>query len=58
MKETYRIDEIADKWDVDPRTVRRRIARGEIDAFKVGDTWRIPGKEIDRYERENSSKKD
>lgn len=50
-KKTIRVDELAKDWRVDPRTIRREIDRGELGAFKVGDTWRIPVEEAEKYSR-------
>lgn len=57
MKKTLRVDELAREWEVSPRTIRREIDRGELGAFKVGDTWRIPIEEADKY-REANKKND
>jgi excisionase family DNA binding protein len=53
VKKTLRVDELAKDWSVNPRTIRREIDRGELDAFKVGDTWRIPIEEAERYQLAN-----
>ena len=53
---TYRVDELAETWDVSRRTVERLINRGELDAFKVGDTWRIRQEQIADYEKKRSGK--
>lgn len=40
--ETYTIAQVADMFQVDPRTVRRWIAEGKLDAFRIGRMIRIP----------------
>jgi len=55
MKESYRIDELASRWDVNERTVRREIKRGKLEAFRVGCAWRVRHGEVERYEKESSS---
>lgn len=55
LKESYRIDELAKRWDVAARTVRRMIARGALKAFRVGTTQRVRREEILRHEGGNSS---
>ncbi len=57
MSKRLRVDELAKEWDVDPRTVRKRIERGELEAFKIGDTWRIRIDQVQKYERENQKKR-
>jgi excisionase family DNA binding protein len=34
--------EVAELLEMDPRTVRAALQRGEIPGFKVGAWWRIP----------------
>jgi excisionase family DNA binding protein len=34
--------EVAELLDMDPRTVRAALQRGEIPGFKVGAWWKIP----------------
>jgi len=51
-----RVDELAREWKVNPQTIRREIERGNLGAFKVGDTWRIPVEEIQKYEEQNQKK--
>lgn len=51
-----RVDELARDWKVNPQTIRREIERGNLGAFKVGDTWRIPVEEIQKYEQQNQKK--
>jgi excisionase family DNA binding protein len=50
-KDSYRIDEAAERWHVHPKTVERAIHRGEVDAFKIGSTWRIRSDEVSRVEK-------
>ena len=53
VKRTLRVDELAKDWGVNARTIRREIDRGELGAFKVGDTWRIPIEEAEKYQLAN-----
>jgi excisionase family DNA binding protein len=55
MKKSYRIDEIAEDWSVSRKTVEREIKRGELDAFKVGSTWRIKAETVSNYERQKKN---
>ena len=43
------IKEIANKLRVNPVTIRRLIYSGELIAVKVGGTYRIPSKNLDKY---------
>lgn len=56
VRKTFRVDELAKDWGVNPRTIRREIDRGKLDAFKVGDTWRIPVEEAQKYQEEQQKK--
>jgi excisionase family DNA binding protein len=40
-------------WEVSRDTVERLIKKGELGAFKVGESWRIKKEEIDEYEKRN-----
>lgn len=50
-KKTYRVDELADAWDVSRKTVEREIKRGELEAIRVGHALRIKREDIEAYER-------
>lgn len=50
-KKSYRIDEVAEEFDVSRRTVERLIQRGELQSFKVGDTRRIDAEELERMKK-------
>jgi len=47
--------EIAERWKVRPRTVRNRIARGELVAVRVGALLRVAHQEVRRYESQNAT---
>lgn len=49
-KPTLRIDEVAREWDVSRRTVERLIQKGELPAFKIGDTTRIRSEDLKQFE--------
>lgn len=48
-EQVYTIEEAARILKVNPRTVNRMIARGEIRANKVGRQYRIPRSEIEKF---------
>jgi excisionase family DNA binding protein len=43
------INGLADRWEVDPVTIRRLIDRGELRAVMVGRSIRIRESEVERY---------
>jgi len=43
------IGEAADALRVSPKTIQRRIAAGQLSAFRDGRMLRIPQPEIERY---------
>lgn len=45
----YTIEEVARILKVSHMTIRRLIERGEIEAFKVGNQYRITKDALDRY---------
>jgi excisionase family DNA binding protein len=36
------VNQVADLLQVEPRTIRRNIERGDVPAKKIGRIWRIP----------------
>lgn len=50
MKESYRIDELAERWEVSTRKIYRLIKRDIIKAFRIGHTWRVSRDEVLRCE--------
>lgn len=51
--ESFTIKQLAKRWSVSERTIRRRIKAGEIPAFYVGSRLRISRTEIERFERQS-----
>jgi excisionase family DNA binding protein len=47
----YSVEQLAAKWSVDERTVRRAIWRGELKGVRFGRAIRVPLAEVERYER-------
>ncbi len=45
------IAEVAEHLRVDPKTVRRRIAGGELAAYRVGRQWRITEDQLTQFLR-------
>lgn len=41
MKKYYSVNEVAAKLDLHPRTIRRRISQGDLQATKIGKQYRI-----------------
>lgn len=48
------VAEVARLLGVHPRTIRREIARGRLEAFKVGDSVRVSWDAIEKYKSETS----
>jgi excisionase family DNA binding protein len=46
MKQSYRTDEAAEYLNVTRRTIQRRIKRGDLHVFNVGQSRRIPTSEL------------
>ncbi len=54
LERYWTTEEMADFFAVTPKTVRRWIEQGEIDAVKLHRQWRIPPREIARLFEESS----
>ena len=50
-KPTYSVQEAAEIFDVDPESVRRWLRDEKIDGAKMGDAWKIPATEVNRWWR-------
>lgn len=46
-KNAYGITEAADLLGVHPNTLYRLCRSGKMEAFRVGNAWRIPGTELE-----------
>jgi excisionase family DNA binding protein len=44
------IRQLAARWHVSPRTIRRKINTGELRAVRIGRQLRVPVREAERYE--------
>lgn len=47
--EGYSVDQLADAWQVDPKTVRRLIWKGELGCVHIGRAVRITREQLDAY---------
>jgi excisionase family DNA binding protein len=52
-RESIPVQELARRWKVHPRTVKRRIQSGELDAFRISNQIRIYNDSIEAFERRN-----
>lgn len=46
---TYKVAQLAEILQVDPRTVKREIEKGRIKAIKVGSDYRVPEPNLMEY---------
>ncbi len=51
----YTPKSLAELWQMKVETVRRRIAEGELKAFRVGRALRIPRAEVAEFEERNAT---
>ena len=51
MKDYSTVNELADHFRVNPKTIYRRLWAKAIPAYKVGRTWRIAKKDIDWFRK-------
>jgi len=45
----YSPEEIAERFNLKPGTVRSWINQGKLKAVKLGNLWRIPEEELQRF---------
>lgn len=53
MDKSISIKEAAEALSVHPATIRRKIAGGELTAFKVGRIWRIREVDLNKFIRDS-----
>lgn len=58
MENYYTPQEVADKLKLNIRTVYKWIRENKLNAIKVGDLWRIPESELQRFLGLDGSKQD
>jgi excisionase family DNA binding protein len=46
MKDYFTVNELAEHFGVNPKTIYRRLWAKQIPAYKVGRSWRIAKKDI------------
>jgi excisionase family DNA binding protein len=46
MKDYFSVNELAEHFNVNPKTIYRRLWEKAIPAFKIGRCWRIARKDI------------
>lgn len=52
------VDEVAEKLQLNPETIRRYIIAKELEAYKFGKNYRIEEKELERFLKARSNKKE
>ena len=50
-----KIKEVAERFQVAPRTVRQEIKKGNLPAIKIGRIWRIHADSLNLYLQENET---
>lgn len=43
------VEQIAEKFEVHPETIRRALKSGELKGFKLGKGWRVYQKDLNAY---------
>lgn len=51
MSAVLTVEQLAERWDVNPRTIRKAIDRGEIKAMRVGRIIRISRSHVEHLEQ-------
>ena len=57
-QQVYTVKEVADILKINPRTVRRMIHDGELEAFTVRDEYRVRHYDLIAYMRRDKPQKD
>jgi excisionase family DNA binding protein len=51
----YKVEDLAAKWCLSTKFVRREIWNGKLRAVRFGKAVRVPAEEVERYERSLAS---
>jgi len=54
----YTPKEVAEMFKLSKQTIYNLINRGELEAIKFGNTFRIPGTSLNEYVKQSTTKKD
>lgn len=57
-KEYYSPQEIAEKFNLKPRTVANWIRQGKLKAIKLGDLWRVHRTDLEAFIKDSQEKND
>jgi len=57
-KEYYSPQEIAEKFNLKPRTVTNWIRQGKLKAIKLGDLWRVHRADLEAFIKDSQEKND
>jgi excisionase family DNA binding protein len=57
-KEDYSLQEIAEKFNIKPRTVAAWIRQGKLKAIKLGDLWRVHKADLEAFIKTSQAKND
>jgi excisionase family DNA binding protein len=57
-KEYYSPQEIAEKFNLKPRTVANWIRQGKLKAIKLGDLWRVHQADLEAFIKDSQEKND
>lgn len=55
-KEYYSPQEIAEKFNLKPRTVANWIRQGKLKAIKLGDLWRVHRADLEAFIKDSQKK--
>jgi len=49
LEDLWNIEDIAERYDLNPKTVERLVRAGEVRGFKLGRRWKVPAVEWNAY---------
>jgi excisionase family DNA binding protein len=51
----FTVEQLAARWQVSPRTIRRMVERGKLRAMRIGPQLRVPVDVVERYEVQHAT---
>jgi len=53
MQNLYTVEQVAEKFEVHPETVRKLARSGVLSAKKIGNSWRFSDEDLSKFIKES-----
>lgn len=49
MQNLYTVDQVAEKFEVHPETIRKLARSGDLSGKKIGNSWRFSDEDLSKF---------